>query len=68
VDEAVVEPGFFREFARRDAGVADAHEQTFGGVEKGLLGFFARRRDADSLTLRCFDGSSSECLKCGLGR
>jgi hypothetical protein len=51
VDEAVVESGLFREFSCRDAGVADADEKAFGGVEKRLFGFFARRRDADSLAL-----------------
>jgi len=51
MDEAVVEPRLFREFARRDAGVADADEQPLGGVEKRLLCVFARRRDADSLSL-----------------
>jgi hypothetical protein len=67
MDKTVVESGLLREFARRDAGVADAHEQSLGGVKKRLFGFFARRRDADSLTLLSFDRSSSESLRCWFG-
>jgi hypothetical protein len=55
MDQTVVETRLFRKLARCDTRVSGAHKQTLGGIEKGLLGLFARRRDPDPLALCGFD-------------